>query len=330
MQGLAVPALAVQALGDWAERSWFWVAVASFLLFAAIESVRPDGRVRRATLPRWLTHIALLTGNLVLGTVAVPALLVALFAGRAGPALDVFGALGGVAGPWVVLAAGLLALDLQVYWCHRLQHAVRVLWRFHAVHHSDPDMDVSTTWLHHPVANVASAVVVGGTMALLGLPLAVLSVYGLLEAGMGAVQHVATPIPDRLERWTRWLLLTPGLHAAHHSADPAYHDTNYGNLLSVFDRVFGTYRAIDATGRAALVYGLGISPARQSLAGQSVAGQSLVGALLLPFRGEHFPATLLRLGVGGDRQVSKSRLVEPGPAYPVHQPGGRAVDVGAP
>ena len=262
-------------LGERAADNWYWVSIGVFLLAAFIEALRPDHRVRRPILGRWLPHMAVYAAGLVLSSAALPAFYYALTIDRShSEATGLFGPVQAWAGPWAVLAAGLIGIDLLVYWAHRLEHRVTLLWRFHAVHHADPEMDVSTALLHHPIAYVFTAGLVGCTMLTAGLPAWVFPVYALFEITAGVFQHVATPIPDGFERRIRWLLVTPGMHQAHHSADPSHYDTNFANVFSVWDRVFGTYLALDASARNQIEFG--IAPDR--------AGHGLLGILTRPVR----------------------------------------------
>ena len=220
-----MPDLAAAATANWA-----LVSVVAFLLFTALETVRPDRRDRPHTTPRWLGHFGIYVTDLVLSSSLVPWALLALLVDRGEVhGVRLFGPVEALGGPWAVLVAGLLAIDLFLYWAHRIQHSVSWLWRFHAVHHADTEMDVGTALLHHPVAYLGVALTVGLVMHAAGMPSWVFPVYGLFEVTAGVFQHVATPVPDRFERAVRWLLVTPGMHQVHHSVDPAHHDRNFAN-----------------------------------------------------------------------------------------------------
>ena len=236
---------------------WALVSGVVFLVFAAVETARPDRRSRAYTTGRWLGHIAVYAGNLVFSSMLLPWIFLALLADRdAMHGVRLFGRIEAVGGPWAVLAIGLLGIDLLIYWAHRAQHAAPMLWRFHAVHHADTEMDISTALLHHPIAYLGMALTVGLVMYAAGMPAWVFPVYGLFEATVGPFQHVATPVPDRLERAVRWLLVTPGMHQVHHSTDPAHYDRNFANVLSVWDRLFGTLRVAPAAERDAIRFGV--------------------------------------------------------------------------
>ena len=265
----------METLAARASANWFLLSSVAFLLFAALEVFRPDCRERTRVTRRWLGHVSIYTLNAVLGSAALPPFAFALVTDHAHvEAQRAFAPIEAWGGPWAVLIAGMAALEVLVYWAHRIQHRWHPLWRFHAVHHADEAMDVGTTLLHHPVAYLVTGAFTGFILLSLGMPAWVFPVYALFEFAGGVFQHVATPIPDRLERIVRLLLVTPGMHQVHHSADPAHHDSNYANVFSVWDRLFGTFVVLDAAAREHLRFGIGGPP--------PVGGP--VGSLLLPLR----------------------------------------------
>ena len=240
-----------------AGRNWALISVVVFLAFTALETLRPDRRSRPHTTGRWLGHFTVYVADLVLSSSLLPWVLLGLLADRSATlGVRMFEPIEASGGPWAVLAAGLVCIDLLIYWTHRLQHAVPVLWRFHAVHHADTEMDVSTALLHHPIAYLGVALIVGLVMHAAGMPAWVFPVYGLFEVTAGAFQHVATPVPDRFERALRWLMVTPGMHQVHHSIDAAHHDRNFANVLSVWDRLFGSLHVASEAERATIRFGV--------------------------------------------------------------------------
>ena len=265
----------MEALAAWAADKWYWVSITAFLVFAVIEVIRPDRRERTGITRRWLGHMGIYATDTLLGSAALPPFAFALVTNHAHvEAQRAFAPVEAWGGPWAVLMAGMLGLELLIYWAHRIQHRVYPLWRFHAVHHADTAMDVGTNFLHHPVAYLVTGAFTGFILLSLGMPAWVFPVYALFEVASGAFQHVATPIPDRFERVVRLLLVTPGMHQVHHSADPAHHDSNYANILSVWDRLFGTFMVLDAASRERLRFGVdGTAPMRHP-----------VDSLLLPVR----------------------------------------------
>lgn len=129
---------------------------------------------------------------------------------------------------WLALPVGLLALDLTIYWQHRLFHRIGPLWRMHRMHHADLDFDVTTAVRFHPIEILLSIAIKLAMMALLGPPaLAVL----LFEVGLNAgalFNHANVAIPARVDRWLRLLVVTPDMHRVHHSIRQDETDSNFG------------------------------------------------------------------------------------------------------
>jgi sterol desaturase/sphingolipid hydroxylase (fatty acid hydroxylase superfamily) len=143
------------------------------------------------------------------------------------------------------LVVGFLVLDLLTYAVHRCEHAVPLLWRFHVLHHSDPDVDVTTSVRHHPVEYILSSAFQWGAVILLGIPEAVLLCHVLACFAMAVLTHGNIRLPERVERLLRPVIITVDIHRLHHSVSPLEANANFGAVLSVWDRIFGTY--VDVT-----------------------------------------------------------------------------------
>ena len=142
-----------------------------------------------------------------------------------------------------LIVAGLFASDLASYAYHRLSHRVRILWLAHAVHHSDPRLDLSTGLRFHPLDMAAYVAVVAAALWTLGIPLWVEGVRALLLNPLAMAQHANVVWPAWVERGCRWLLVTPAMHRVHHDAGAPGIDANFGQVFSLWDRAFGTYLA---------------------------------------------------------------------------------------
>jgi sterol desaturase/sphingolipid hydroxylase (fatty acid hydroxylase superfamily) len=157
---------------------------------------------------------------------------------------------------WLQLAVGIPALDALSYVLHRVFHASATLWRLHALHHSDPELDVSTTVRHHPGEAVVMAFAVALPAAVVGLSSLVIGLYGTLNLSVQFFAHANIRLPSRLTNALGWLLITPVLHRVHHSRHPSDISTNYGLVFSVWDRLFGTFRADPEYGDAGIEFGV--------------------------------------------------------------------------
>jgi sterol desaturase/sphingolipid hydroxylase (fatty acid hydroxylase superfamily) len=163
------------------------------------------------------------------------------------------------------LLTGFLLLDFLRYAVHRCEHAVPLFWRFHALHHSDPDVDVTTAVRHHPIEYVLASAVYWFAVLVLDVPALVALVHGLAVFATAAVQHGNIRLPERLERWLQPVLVTVDMHRIHHSVVFEQANSNYGAVLSVWDRLFGTYASISRAQHERIVFGVRELPRRDCL-----------------------------------------------------------------
>jgi sterol desaturase/sphingolipid hydroxylase (fatty acid hydroxylase superfamily) len=121
-----------------------------------------------------------------------------------------------------------------------LFHRIPWLWRLHAVHHSDTELDFTSTYRHHPLENLLGTIAAIPLTLLLGPPVIVIAVYQGFRVTVNILSHSNIYLPETLERWLRRLIVTPDFHRGHHSTDRQYTNSNYGSSLTVFDHLFGT------------------------------------------------------------------------------------------
>ncbi|ASQ90308.1 sterol desaturase [Prosthecochloris sp. GSB1] len=136
----------------------------------------------------------------------------------------------------------LLLIDLWMYLWHRLNHTVDFFWRFHSVHHSDPALDVTSSWRFHSVEIFFSESLKLPVFALIGADIGDVLLYSMLMTPVIEFHHSNVSIPEALDRALRAVIPTPFMHRIHHSVLRSEHDSNYGSMLSVWDRLFGSYR----------------------------------------------------------------------------------------
>jgi sterol desaturase/sphingolipid hydroxylase (fatty acid hydroxylase superfamily) len=141
------------------------------------------------------------------------------------------------------------ALDCADYLLHRIWHRVPWLWRLHAIHHTDTALDVTTTLRHHPVEVFLGGMLFAAIALLIGASAAEMAAYGLILFTVQLVAHANVALPPALERALGGVLVTPSFHRFHHSRERHQSDANYGQILSLWDRLFGTLAPHD--GRAA-------------------------------------------------------------------------------
>ncbi len=162
---------------------------------------------------------------------------------------------------WLYVVTGVLFLDLiGAYFAHWVEHRVKPLWMVHLVHHSDHYVDTTTANRHHPLE---SLVRFGFTLLgvfILGTPIGVVMLYQSLSVVLSQFNHANIQLPSYVDRWLSYILVTPHMHKVHHHYVLPYTDSNFGNIFSVWDRLFGTYKNLAA---ARIVYGVDVFPNKE-------------------------------------------------------------------
>lgn len=175
---------------------------------------------------------------------------------------------------WAQAAIILILIDLWMYVWHRMNHQIRFLWRFHGVHHSDPSVDVTTAWRFHFVEILFGEVLRLPILMLIGAGIEDLFLYTIFMTPVIELHHSNVRIPAVLDCILRTVIPTPHMHRIHHSVERSEHDSNYGSMLSVWDRLFRSFQLSDNVGSIA-----------QGLDGESSYNQQKLPRLLArPFR----------------------------------------------
>lgn len=215
------------------------VFLAMFVALALWEWAAPARAPRLSRALRWRANLGLAVLNTLLLRVALPgsALAVAAFAADEG-----WGLLNRIELPqWFAVLAGVVILDLVIYFQHVLFHSVPALARLHSVHHADPDFDLTTGIRFHPLEILLSTLIKFAAIAALGAPVLAVLVFEVLLNATAMFNHANVSLPAWLEPWVRRVLVTPDMHRTHHSVIEAERNSNYGFCLSVWDRLLGTY-----------------------------------------------------------------------------------------
>ncbi|UBM61041.1 sterol desaturase family protein [Marinilongibacter aquaticus] len=149
---------------------------------------------------------------------------------------------------WLQALIGLLVLDLiGAYFIHWIQHKVKWMWKFHIIHHSDQYVDASTANRHHPGESVFRFVFTCLAVLVCGAPLWLILMYQSLSAIFSQFNHANLNVPKGLSKILGWVFVTPEIHRSHHHYVLPYTNSNYGNLFSIWDRLFGTYIPMKST-----------------------------------------------------------------------------------
>ena len=168
-----------------------------------------------------------------------------------------FGLLNLVSLGWVATAViTILARSLASYWLHRFSHSNPLLWRIHRVHHCDVAVDLSTGFRNHPLEALVVAACMIIAAALIGFAPVPLALYEGAALAFSTWSHANVRLPLWLEPPVRTVFVTPDMHHVHHSAARHETDSNYGDLFSFWDRLFGTYCSLDRTALRGVRFGL--------------------------------------------------------------------------
>lgn len=139
-----------------------------------------------------------------------------------------------------------VVLDLTYYLYHFLMHKIKYVWRFHAVHHSDPIMNVSTSLREHPVETFLRIGQYMVVVWILGPKIWIVSMHQFVQILTKIIIHSNFRLPEKVDKYLSLVFLTPNMHHVHHHDEQPYTDSNYGDLLSIWDRMFGTYSHLPA------------------------------------------------------------------------------------
>jgi len=205
------------------------------------ESFNPARTLLVSRAQRWMNNLGLVVLNTALLRIIFPTATVgmAVMAEHHG-----WGVL-----PQLSLSFGILVfisvilLDLIIWLQHVMVHAVPVLWRLHRVHHADPDYDVTTGLRFHPLEIILSMVIKFFAIVALGPPVVAVIIFEIVLNGMAMFNHGNVSLPAWLDKILRMVVVTPDMHRVHHSVLDHETNSNFGFNLSLWDRLFGTYRA---------------------------------------------------------------------------------------
>lgn len=211
---------------------------AALALASLIEVLVPLRQQSRRQNGRLSANLALLAATLSLGMLLNFTLAIgAAYVQRRGIGLLPLLAVGSIA----AFIATFLALDGATYLVHRLLHQQRLLWRLHAIHHSDAAVDATTGFRQHPLEAVVRFSFIAGTAWILGAPPTAVALYRLIGTLNSALEHANIRVPRAWDGLFVTVWVTPDMHKVHHSRERTETDSNYANLFSFFDRLFGTY-----------------------------------------------------------------------------------------
>lgn len=155
---------------------------------------------------------------------------------------------------FVFTLLGIMMLDLLGAWlAHWTEHHVKWMWQFHLIHHTDMNLDASSANRHHPGESVIRFLFTLMAVVIVGAPVWMVLLYQALSVTLSQFNHSNISMPKWLDIAVSWLVVTPDMHRVHHHYRQPYSDSNYGNIFSIWDKIFRTYQKVD---NRKLVYGL--------------------------------------------------------------------------
>jgi sterol desaturase/sphingolipid hydroxylase (fatty acid hydroxylase superfamily) len=184
---------------------------------------------------------------------------------------------------WLYVVLGVLLLDFfGAYLAHFVEHKVKPLWMVHLVHHTDHKVDTTTANRHHPLESMIrfSFTLLG--VFVVGAPIAIIMIYQSMSLIFTQFTHANIKMNKKLDKVLSYVIVSPDMHKVHHHNMLPYTDSNYGNIFSIWDRIFGTFSSLD---REKIVYGVDAFP-------NEATNSSLVELLKQPFQGYRKPTNM--------------------------------------
>ena len=177
---------------------------------------------------------------------------------------------------WLYVIIGLVLLDLIGAWLiHWIQHSVKWMWKFHLIHHTDPHVDATSGLRAHPGENIFRLFFTILAVIVTGASFGLVMMYQTLSVFFAHFTHANIKIPYKIDKYLSYILVTPNFHKVHHHYVQPYTDSNYGNIFSIWDHIFGTVKELDIMKE--LVYGIDTHMERYE-------HSSIKNLLMLPFQ----------------------------------------------
>ena len=156
-----------------------------------------------------------------------------------------------------VLIALLLLDFIGAFLAHYVEHKFNPLWMIHLVHHSDHNVDTTTANRHHPLESLIRFTFTLFAILIVGAPIGYVMLYQSISVLLTQFNHANIKLPKKIDKFLSYLIVSPDMHKIHHHYRLPYTDANYGNIFSIWDRMFGTYMYLD---REKIVYGVDVFP----------------------------------------------------------------------
>ena len=256
------------------ETAWrLSIFASALILFSLLEALFPR---RRRNLPRqgrWLTHLGITVIDSLVVRILGPLTAIAVAIWAANKGIGLFNL---TQWPlWLEIVLAFILLDCAIYWQHVISHRVPFFWRFHKVHHTDRDLDASSAVRFHPVEILLSMLYKCGVVLIIGPAALAVLIFEIVLNASAIFNHANLKLPLGVDKILRLFIVTPDMHRVHHSVIETETNRNFGFNLSVWDRLFRSYKAQPEGGHDGMTIGLSEH--------QSEAPSQLFWSLKLPF-----------------------------------------------
>lgn len=246
------------------------------LLMMILEACFPRVQRVQKRKSRWFTNLSLIIIDSIALRIALPifAMGVAVIAQEKS-----WGLLNLIDWPlWLELLIAFIILDMLIYWQHVASHRFSLLWQLHKVHHADRDIDTTTGVRFHPIEIILSMLYKMLCIILLGPSVIAVFIFEVILNACALFNHANLRLPQKVDAFLRWFIITPDVHRVHHSAIEKETNSNYGFCLSIWDRVFKSYIDQPKDGHKQMTIGLSEF--------QNDSPANLWWAIVIPFKKE--------------------------------------------
>ena len=241
-------------LSSYYSHLWFFSYASGIVLFSIIENLMPLRDYVCPVIKRSLTNFSLLVINSATQRFVLPIFPVTAAIYAAENSVGVFNVW--IASPIIIIFLSFLILDLFGYWLHKLMHYNRFLWRIHHTHHTDIDFDATTGFRFHPFEALLTTCMEIALVVLFGIPVIAVMLFSLIHIFTGLFTHLNIRIAEKLDSMLRLIIVTPNMHRIHHSVRVNESLSNYGIVLSIWDRLFKSYLKAPKKGYKEMLLGL--------------------------------------------------------------------------
>jgi len=210
-----------------------------FVIMAILESIFTKRELLLSKNKRWLNNISLVFLNTIIIRILFPTATIGISIYAHNNGIGLFNILELTITSTIMLSV--ILMDLIIYWQHRLFHTINFFWKFHQVHHSDMDYDVTTGFRFHPIEIIFSMIIKFIFIFILGVPVIAIICFEVLLSAFAIFNHSNIHIPKKIDTFLRFFIVTPDMHRIHHSIYNKELNSNYGFNISLWDRLFKSY-----------------------------------------------------------------------------------------